>query len=803
MPFNLGDRVEAQTHEKHMALKRLGIIAGFVILLLLLVANTLILSHQLSVQIANQAKVTHARQILFALERTQSLLVNAETGQRGYLYTGDPKYLDTYELAIAQFDAHIDDLAELTSNDPPEQAQIPQLRSLARTKLAELDQSLTYYSSSRREEARMLVKSGTGLTAMNEIRSLVDQMEQEEVSQEALRITELKGSIRVIFICIYLSSLLGGLSVILLAYFILLEMKHHHNYLRKTQEREEWYRVTLTSIGDAVICASHQGDITFLNLVAERLTGWQLSEAIGHHMDEVIQLVDATTRKDIDNPMVKALRQNRPGSLPPNCLLIRRDGHETFIEDSAAPIHDYDKKVTGSVMVFRDVSKARALAEETVHASHYDALTGLPNRVLLNDRVGQAIALAPRHMGQVALLFLDLDGFKHINDSLGHLTGDKMLQSIASRLQDCLRAPDTVSRQGGDEFVILMQEVQNRKDAATAAQRILEAVAGVHNVDQHDLHITASLGISMFPDDGLDAMTLLKNADAAMYFAKGSGRQCYKFFTKEMNIRAVERQSIEEDLRLALDRSEFTLHYQPKINLGTGAIIGAEALLRWTNPVRGSVPPLDFIQVAEDSGLILPIGAWVLQEACAQAKAWLDQGLVIENIAVNVSAVQFLNDRFIEEVYETLSKTGLDPKYLELELTESVLMHRPELAASILKDLRNRGVVLTVDDFGTGYSSLSYLKKLPIDALKIDKSFVHQLHPNSDDAAIVIAIISMGKSLKLRVIVEGVETAEDLAFLKAHGCIEGQGFYFSRPVPAEQFAQLLSQPSFDLTPSSK
>jgi diguanylate cyclase (GGDEF)-like protein/PAS domain S-box-containing protein len=803
MPFNLGVHDDVQTHKMRMAMKRLGIIAGFVVLLLLLVANTLILSHQVSVQIANQAKVTHARQVIFALERTQSLLVNAETGQRGYLYTRDPKYLDTYELAIAQFDAHIDDLSQLTANEPPQQTQIPELRSLAKTKLAELAQSLSYDSSSRREEAKALVKSDAGLNAMNEIRNLVGEMEQEEASQEASRIIELKRSIRVIFICIYLSNLLGGLSLILLAYFILLEMKHHQKHLRETQEREEWYRVTLTSIGDAVICANYQGNITFLNLVAERLTGWRHSEAIGHHMDEVIHLVDATTRKDIDNPMVKALRQNRPGNLPPNCLLIRRDGHETFIEDSAAPIHDYDKKITGSVIVFRDVSMARALAEETVHASQHDALTGLPNRVLLNDRIGQAIALAPRHMGQVVLLFLDLDGFKYVNDSLGHVTGDKLLQSVTRRLQDCVRAPDTVSRQGGDEFVVLIQGVQNREDAAIAAERVLGAVSGVHSIDQHDLHVTASLGISVFPDDGLDAMTLLKNADTAMYFAKGSGHHCYKFFTRDMNVRAVERQSIEEDLRHALNRNEFTLHYQPKINLSSGAIIGAEALLRWTSPTRGSVPPLDFIQVAEDSGLILSIGAWVLQEACAQAKAWMDQGLVIKNIAVNVSAVQFLNERFIEDVYEALSQTGLDPTFLELELTESVLMHQPEMAASILRDLRNRGVMMAVDDFGTGYSSLSYLKKLPIDVLKIDKSFVHQLRQNPDDVAIVIAIISMGQSLNLRVIAEGVETVEDLAFLRANGCSEAQGFYFSRPVPAEQFAHLLNQPSYCMIPSSK
>lgn len=303
----------------------------------------------------------------------------------------------------------------------------------------------------------------------------------------------------------------------------------------------------------------------------------------------------------------------------------------------------------------------------------------------------------------------------------------------------------------------------------------------------------------MYPDDGLDAEELLKNADTAMYLAKENGRQCYKFFTPAMNIRAVERQSIEEDLRHAMDRHEFILHYQPKINLVTGAITGAEALLRWTNPIRGSVPPLNFIQIAEDSGLILPIGTWVLREACAQAKAWMDQGLLLTNMAVNVSAVQFLDEKFLENIFSVLDETGLDPGFLELELTESVLMHHPELAISILQKLRDTGVVIAVDDFGTGYSSLSYLKKLPIDALKIDQSFVHRLSQNSDDAAIAVAIISMGRSLNLRVIAEGVETAEDLAFLKEHDCNEAQGYYFSHPVSAEQFARLFEEQSSCLT----
>ena len=616
-------------------------------------------------------------------------------------------------------------------------------------------------------------------------------MKEEEASLELSQTGTLRRNIRAIIAIIYLASSLGGLGLIALAYLILLEMNLRERYLHETWKREEAYRVTVDSIGDAVICTDSEGNITLLNQVAERLTGWSQNEATGLAMDHVFKILDPTTRKAIANPLVEAIRLNRTGHLLPNCLLIHRGGNEIFIDDSAAPIHNRDGEIIGSVIVFRDVSPARALAEQVVHASQHDFLTGLPNRLLLNDRLSQAIALAQRHKSQVAVLFLDLDGFKHINDSLGHLTGDKLLQSVAKRLQECVRSPDTVSRQGGDEFVVLLQEVQKPKNAAVTARRVLQAVSEIHSIDQHDLTVTASIGVSMYPDDGLNAETLMKNADTAMYQAKDNGRQCYKFFKPSMNVRAVERQSIEEDLRHALERKELTLHFQPIVDLRTCAITGAEALLRWRHPLRGPVPPAKFIPVAEDSGLILAIGAWVLREACAQAKAWIDQGLPITTVAVNVSAVQFRNENFLEDLFSVIAETGLDPGSLELELTESVLMHQPELASSILKDLRAKGVMVSVDDFGTGYSSLSYLKRLPIDALKIDQSFVRQLSESADDAAIATAIISLGRSLNLRVIAEGVETAEDLAFLRSHDCDEAQGFYFSRPVSAEQFARLL------------
>jgi diguanylate cyclase (GGDEF)-like protein/PAS domain S-box-containing protein len=553
---------------------------------------------------------------------------------------------------------------------------------------------------------------------------------------------------------------------------------------------KERVEVTLKCIGDGVASTDISGKITFLNLVAEKMTGWTSDEAAGQPMAEVLRILDAHSRKAIPNPMEMAIGQNRPMHLPSNCVLIRRDGFEIPIEDSVAPIHDRQGKVSGAVIVFHDVSATRTMALQMAHLAEHDFLTGLPNRMLLHDRVRQAISLSRRHMKKVVVMFLDLDGFKHINDSLGHPIGDKLLESVAGRLVDCVRDSDTVSRQGGDEFIVLLSEVEQAEDAALTAQRMLHAVAKPHSVGPHDLHVTTSIGMSVYPDDGLDAETLIKNADTAMYQAKENGRQCYQFFKPAMNVRAVERQTLEEMLRRALERQEFALHYQPKINLRTGEITGAEALLRWTHPVRGPISPGHFIPIAEDCGLILPIGKWVLREACKQSRSWIDAGLSV-GMAVNISAMQFRDENFLEGVFAILKETGLDPRSLELELTESVLMKHADSTASILNALKAKGVQVAVDDFGTGYSSLSYLGKFPIDALKIDQSFVRQITPAPGETTIVAAVISMGRSLNLRVVAEGVETQPELAFLQAHQCDEAQGYYFSPPVPAQQFAELI------------
>ena len=556
---------------------------------------------------------------------------------------------------------------------------------------------------------------------------------------------------------------------------------------------EARYRGLLEAAPDGMVVVNQSGEIVLLNAQAEKQFGYHRDELLGQKIQSLIpegfaeRLIADATRT-----AAEALAQQIGSGIELSGL--RKDGTRFPIEIMLSPLESPEgilvTAAIRNISVRKDAEKHLAqLMEEIAHSAQYDSLTGLPNRLLLNDRLGQAIALAHRHSGQVVVIFLDLDGFKHINDSLGHSTGDKLLQSIAKRLEESIRAPDTVIRQGGDEFIVLLQEIVHLKDAVTVARRVLAALAEAHSIGHQVLHVTASIGVSLYPDDGLDAETLIKNADTAMYQAKESGRGSYKFFRRAMNVRAVERQSIEQDLRGALDREEFTLHYQPKINLKTGAITGAEALIRWRSSTRGSIPPVRFIPVAEDSGLILPIGAWVLREACAQERAWVDAGLPVPAVAVNVSAVQFQDEKFLEGLFAILGETGLDPSNLELEVTERVLMKHTKCAASILQILRNRGIRVSVDDFGTGYSSLSYLQQFPLDALKIDRSFVCGINTNPGETTIVNAIINIGRSLNLRVIAEGVETAADLAFLKAHHCDEAQGFYFSRPVPADQFAR--------------
>ena len=443
---------------------------------------------------------------------------------------------------------------------------------------------------------------------------------------------------------------------------------------------------------------------------------------------------------------------------------------------------------------------ARTQAEERVHhLAHYDELTGLPNRSMFNQRLSHALVQAKRHDRPLAVLFIDLDRFKNINDTLGHEAGDRVLKEVADRLRGCLRESDTVGRLGGDEFVVLIEELLQpvhvaavaQRILAAVAQKILAAVAKPFIVDAHEFHLTASIGISTYPEDSADMQSLLKNADIAMYRAKEQGKNNFQFYSAQMNVHTLERLALESNLRRALERNEFLLHYQPKVDIGSGSITGMEALVRWQQPGKVLIPPAQFIPLAEETGLIVPIGAWVLKTACARNKSWQEQGLPPLRVAVNLSARQFAHETLLQDVARALNESGLDPTALELEITESMVMHNPEHAVKLLNKLKAMGIQLSIDDFGTGYSSLSYLKRFPLDSVKIDRSFIKDLPGDSDDAAITRAIIAMAHSLRLKVIAEGVETEQQLSFLREHGCDEMQGYYFSKPLPETEFFQLL------------
>jgi diguanylate cyclase (GGDEF)-like protein/PAS domain S-box-containing protein len=466
-------------------------------------------------------------------------------------------------------------------------------------------------------------------------------------------------------------------------------------------------------------------------------------------------------------------------------------GNLRIISVSGRPIFDEQGRFQGYRGTGRDITEKMRAEEQIRHMAHYDSLTGLPNRMLLHDRIGQAIAQAQRNQEVLAIQFIDLDRFKTVNDSLGHAVGDRLLKTVAGRLESCIRGSDTIARIGGDEFVMVLGNLKAPEDARHVSQKVLDALSEPLMIDGHELKITPSIGICAYPHDGEDVETLMRNADTAMYYAKQMGRNNYQFFTQAMNDAAQQRLVIENDLRHAIERDEFILHYQPQLDLNTGAITGFEALVRWLHPQRGTLSPSVFIAAAEETGIIGPLGEWVLREACSEARAWRDAGYPELQVSVNCSAQQFQREGFVETVGLILRESGLPASRLELEITESVIVQRSEEVVARFASLEALGVQISLDDFGTGYSSLSYLKRFAIHQLKIDQSFVRDISSDPDDAAIVSAIIAIAHSLGLKVVAEGVETAEQLAFLRSLGCDGAQGYYFSRPLPADEFTRLL------------
>jgi diguanylate cyclase (GGDEF)-like protein/PAS domain S-box-containing protein len=564
-----------------------------------------------------------------------------------------------------------------------------------------------------------------------------------------------------------------------------LNRKTTEHSLFQSHERAE---VTLGSIGDAVIVTDFAGSITYMNKAAESLTGWDGSEADGRGFPEVIRINHPGNPAKPLNPMALAITENKVVRLPPGCRLTKRDGTRIAIDDSASPLHDRRGRVSGAVMVFRDVTHAQELADRVAHLAHHDALTGLPNRLLLEDRLTQAIAAGHRASSKLALLFIDVDRFKSVNDLFGHATGDALLMLITRHLLDGVRASDTVCRQGGDEFLIVLPSISKRQDAARVADKIQSSLAGTHHLKDCELHVSVSIGIAIHPDDGTTMESLIQSADLAMLDAKQRGRNTRRFYCASMRESRREGLAIEAELRSAIERSALCLHYQPQYELRSGNLIGVEALLRWQHERHGLLLPDRFIPVAEKSGFILPLGHWTLREACRQMASWRNAALKAPRVAVNVSAVELRATKFLKQTVDTLHEFSVDPRDIKFELTETALLGHPQEAIDVLTELNRIGIRIALDDFGTGFSSLSYLKQFPIDELKIDKSFVGGLCNNVGDAKIVGAIISMAQSFGLTVIAEGIETRAQLNELIRLGCPQGQGFYLHHPGSASELS---------------
>jgi diguanylate cyclase (GGDEF)-like protein/PAS domain S-box-containing protein len=555
-------------------------------------------------------------------------------------------------------------------------------------------------------------------------------------------------------------------------------------------EKQQLQTITDT-IADGLYVMDVQGVISRVNPAFSELLGYRAEEIVGQvgHQRFHVHGDGIPRQHPAECPVFSAI--GRGQGYVGEELFRRKDGGLLTVEISCQLMRAEGVTI-GAVAAFRDISKRKANDERIRYLAQYDTLTNLPNRTLLLDRLQQAIAVAQREEEYFAILFLDIDNFKNINDSLGHMIGDQLLQQVAARLTDCVRGSDTVSRQGGDEFIIILRQIRETADPVQIARKILTSMALVpFTIEGQELRVTTSIGIALYPEDGADSATLIKNADAAMYHAKKLGRNNYQFFTADLNARAHQRLLLENSLRRALESQELFLHYQPLVDLESGRILGVEALLRWRHPELGLVPPEQFIPVAEECGLISSIGEWVIREACRQNKAWQDAGLPPVHVAVNLSPLQFRQQNLEVIILQALEESGLAAAYLEIEITENLLMSIADQTVPLLRRFKEMGMRISIDDFGTGYSSLSYLKHFPIDKLKIDRSFVRDVSSDPDDAAIASAIIAMAHRLRLKVLAEGVETMEQRHFFLQEGCNEAQGYYYSRPLPADEVEGLL------------
>ncbi|MHC1760086.1 MAG: putative bifunctional diguanylate cyclase/phosphodiesterase [Negativicutes bacterium] len=554
--------------------------------------------------------------------------------------------------------------------------------------------------------------------------------------------------------------------------------------LRQSEER---YRTIMDDMEEWYFETDLARNITFFNDNFANVLGYSQKERIGLNFENIIKKDDLDSVSRLFHHVLKTGESTKNSPYE----FIRTGGIVAFVEFSIFPKRDKEAKIIGFRGVGHDITKRKHAEDQIQYLATHDSLTGLPNRLMFSQLLSRSIQSARRHKRQLAVFFIDLDRFKIINDTKGHDAGDQLLQEIAQRYKQALRAADIVGRLGGDEFIILIEEVQELSQVEVVARKILVDTVKPIVLQGEECHITASIGISMYPKDGEDEQTLMKNADIAMYFAKEEGKNNFQFYSKNIQSQSTKRLSIEKYLRHALERNELSLHYLAKVDFKTNEITGVEALLRWQNSALGSITPTQFIPVAEETGLIIPIGKWVMKTACAQNVAWQQQGLPPVCMAINLSLRQLMDDNLIEDIRTTLKDTGMAPDLLELEITESMVMYNTARMISVLTKIKSTGVRLAIDNFGANLFSLAQIKNFPIDSLKIDRSLIRNLPKAAEDRKITKAIIAMGKTLQLTVGAEGVETVEQMNFLKEHSCDEMQGFYFSKPIMPEQFADMM------------
>lgn len=600
-------------------------------------------------------------------------------------------------------------------------------------------------------------------------------------------------------------TILAGLVGIVLSFAVFLTMRmipmRTLNRVMLTLKKEEDnLRILVANALDAIISTNNLGEIESFNPSAEKIFGYSASELIGHPIAELYIVLEDTktaTQSDgpVDNAYIETMARHKAGNLFPvefSCSKVMQDGKNKY------------------VVILRDISDRKKAEENLARLANFDSLTGLPNRNMFRQRLGEAMERANRNEQLLVLMFLDLDRFKPINDTMGHAVGDQLLQAVAKRLQEILRKVDTVarfpqaervnleddettvSRLGGDEFTVILEGVSHINGATTAAQKVLDAFKLPFVLSAGEVYVSASIGVTIFPFDDDDINLLIKNADTAMYRSKEAGSNCFHFYREDMNKDAHERLKLEFHLRQAMERKEFSLHYQPKLEFASGKVVGVEALIRWNNPELGSVSPIRFIPILEDNGMIVEVGNWVLRTACQQLRSWEAAGMVPLHMAVNLSARQFMQQNIVQQIDDALSAAQLSPAQLEVEITESMLMEHSETIVAVLEQLKQRGIGIAIDDFGTGYSSLAYLKRFPLTTLKIDRSFVLDIATNEYDAAIAGAVIALAHGLHLSVVAEGVETEAQQRYLDACGCHLMQGYFLSRPLPADAFAEWMT-----------